>query len=160
MAGKRVDARFAGGCVVLSLSAIANASSDARSWTGKCRVTCGRIARGLGAALTRTGVIVGTPEYMAPELLGGATVDPRADVYAVGATMYEALAGRTPFEDEGVRLMKAIVVDGKAAYLGSENLSTTSLTKNREVGLVTDEATPVTTVAGTFEKDWAIATPF
>lgn len=56
--------------------------------------------------------------------------------------------------------VKAIVVDGKAAYLGSENLSTTSLTKNREVGLVTDEATPVTTVAGTFEKDWAIATPF
>lgn len=56
--------------------------------------------------------------------------------------------------------VKAIVVDGKAAYLGSENLSTTSLTKNREVGLVTDEAAPVTTISATFEKDWAIGHAF
>lgn len=56
--------------------------------------------------------------------------------------------------------VKAIVVDGKAAYLGSENLSTTSLTKNREVGLVTDQADAVGTVTSTFEKDWALGRAF
>jgi phosphatidylserine/phosphatidylglycerophosphate/cardiolipin synthase-like enzyme len=56
--------------------------------------------------------------------------------------------------------VKAIVVDGKTAYLGSENLSSTSLTKNREVGLLTDEAKSVAVVASTFETDWAAATDF
>lgn len=56
--------------------------------------------------------------------------------------------------------VKAIVVDGKAAFLGSENLSWTSLTKNREVGLVSTEADDVALVAGTFERDWEGARGF
>lgn len=55
---------------------------------------------------------------------------------------------------------KAIVVDGKVAYAGSINFSWTSLTKNREVGVLVDEATNVTSMRTTFEKDWATATPF
>jgi serine/threonine-protein kinase len=47
--------------------------------------------------LTESGVLFGTPAYMAPESLRGATVDARADVYAAGVVMYEALVGRTPF---------------------------------------------------------------
>jgi phosphatidylserine/phosphatidylglycerophosphate/cardiolipin synthase-like enzyme len=56
--------------------------------------------------------------------------------------------------------VKAIVVDGATAYAGSENLSWTSLTKNREVGLLVTEADNVSTMSATFEKDWATATPF
>ncbi len=41
--------------------------------------------------------ILGTPEYMAPEQLAGARVQPTADVYAFGVTVYECLAGRVPF---------------------------------------------------------------
>jgi serine/threonine-protein kinase len=50
-------------------------------------------------ALTRTGAIVGTPHYMAPEqLFGESDVDARADVWAIGAIAYECLSGRRPLE--------------------------------------------------------------
>ena len=53
---------------------------------------------------------------------------------------------------------KAIVVDSRAAYLGSENLSSTSLDRNREVGILTEDVGVVETMTRTFEGDWAIGT--
>jgi len=50
---------------------------------------------------------------------------------------------------------KVIVADGKTAYLGSENLSQTSLDHNREVGLVVTDAASIAPLATTFETDWA-----
>lgn len=47
---------------------------------------------------TVAGELVGTPDYMAPEQLHGGEADARTDVWAVGATLYEAIAGKAPFE--------------------------------------------------------------
>jgi phosphatidylserine/phosphatidylglycerophosphate/cardiolipin synthase-like enzyme len=56
--------------------------------------------------------------------------------------------------------VKAFVIDGATAFLGSENLSYTSLSSNREVGLVTREDDDVALISTTFEQDWATATAF
>ena len=58
------------------------------------------IARDANAesGLTQDGAILGTPEYMAPELVGsGMPPDARSDIYAVGATLYKMLTGDAPF---------------------------------------------------------------
>jgi serine/threonine protein kinase len=48
---------------------------------------------------TRTGTILGSPAYMAPEQLTAGVVDGRADIYSLGATLYRMVSNRLPFED-------------------------------------------------------------
>jgi serine/threonine protein kinase len=47
--------------------------------------------------LTKTGYVIGSPKYMAPEQILGKKVDERADIYAVGVIMYEMLTGVPPY---------------------------------------------------------------
>ena len=58
-----------------------------------------------GPALTRTGYVLGTPEYMAPEQGLGGTIDHRADLYAFAIVVYEMLVGRRPFDDDDVTVL-------------------------------------------------------
>jgi serine/threonine-protein kinase len=55
-----------------------------------------------GADSTQAGTVVGTPAYMSPEQAFGLTIDHRTDIFALGIAFYWLLAGRLPFQGEGL----------------------------------------------------------
>jgi len=57
-----------------------------------------KLIDGAGAAVTRSGVQIGTPLFMSPEQWDGGDVDQRTDVYALGVMIHHMLTGRFPFE--------------------------------------------------------------
>ena len=60
------------------------------------------IARVTDTTTTRTGTILGSPSYMAPEQLTGGKVDGRADIFSLGVTLYQLLTGELPFKGESI----------------------------------------------------------
>lgn len=67
---------------------------------GTPRVADFGIAKSDRPQQTRTGVIIGTPAYMAPEQAMGKRLDPRCDLYSVGIVLFELLTGQLPFGEE------------------------------------------------------------
>ncbi|MGH7540282.1 MAG: protein kinase domain-containing protein, partial [Gemmatimonadota bacterium] len=64
------------------------------------------------ARLTRTGAIVGSPRYMAPEQWRGEEVGPRADLFACGAILFEMLTGRQAFPGKSaIEVFRAVALD-------------------------------------------------
>ncbi|MCC7540647.1 MAG: serine/threonine protein kinase, partial [Deltaproteobacteria bacterium] len=69
--------------------------------------------------MTRTGMVVGTPIYMPPEQARGRDVDGRADLWAVGVIMYEALSGQLPFDGDNYNTLVASILTQEAKPLSS-----------------------------------------
>jgi serine/threonine-protein kinase len=68
---------------------------------GQAKVTDFGIARSLDVhGVTQTGTVLGTSDYIAPEQARGQKVDPKTDIYSLGAVLYELLAGDVPYKGD------------------------------------------------------------
>jgi eukaryotic-like serine/threonine-protein kinase len=101
---------------------------------GRVKVTDFGIARivrqeGPRDTLTAAHVVVGTPEYMAPEALAGAPPEPRMDVYAVGVLLHEMVTGRPPVPGApvltgalGAVVRRAVALEPSRRYASAQAL--------------------------------------
>ncbi|MBI1421993.1 MAG: protein kinase [Gammaproteobacteria bacterium] len=64
--------------------------------------------------ITRTGILVGTPTYMAPEQVRARAIDQRTDIYSLGILLYEVFVGRAPYKGEDHLATLFQHVEGKA----------------------------------------------
>jgi serine/threonine protein kinase len=68
---------------------------------GQAKIMDFGIARLVEApGVTRSGVMIGTPDYMSPEQADGEEADPRTDIYALGVILYEMATGSVPFKGD------------------------------------------------------------
>jgi serine/threonine protein kinase/tetratricopeptide (TPR) repeat protein len=89
---------------------------------GLARTGAADVAQSLssGEGLTQTGMVVGTPRYMAPEQVTGDPLDARSDLFAAGTILFEMLAGRPAFTGRtAVEILHATMYEQPPALTGS-----------------------------------------
>jgi serine/threonine protein kinase len=92
------------------------------------------------ADLTRTGVVMGTPRYMAPEQVTGGTADARSDLFAAGAILFEMLAGRPAFAGRTiVEVLHATRYEQPPALTGSPAVAAVDRVIRRALAKRADE---------------------
>jgi serine/threonine-protein kinase len=74
--------------------------------------------RDFAGSLTKSGILIGSPEYMAPEQISGEKIDERADLYSLGIVMYELLSGTKPFTADTPVKVLFQHLEGEAEPLG------------------------------------------
>jgi serine/threonine-protein kinase len=82
---------------------------------GLVKITDFGIAKIGPRSQTQTGLMVGTPQYMAPEQYMGGQIDHRVDVHAAGAVLYELLTGKPPFNGGAAEIMYKICYEAPPA---------------------------------------------
>lgn len=69
---------------------------------GKVKVTDFGIAKAMSSTQTKSGVVLGTPNYMSPEQVNGQKIDGRSDIFAMGVVLFELLTGQLPFRGKNM----------------------------------------------------------
>ncbi len=78
-------------------------------------------SQGDGSRITKSGILVGTPTYMAPEQVRGRAIDTRTDIYSLGIVMYEMFTGRPPYKEKDHMATLFKHVEGKAPPASEKN---------------------------------------
>ncbi len=87
--------------------------------TGRALLMDFGISRVADSTMTSLGESLGTPQFMSPEQASGEVVDPRSDLYSLGATAFFALTGRAPFDAPSVRAILAMHITKPAPTISS-----------------------------------------
>jgi serine/threonine-protein kinase len=88
---------------------------------GKVKITDFGIARVADqVALTATGQVMGTVQYLAPEQATGKPASPSTDIYSLGVVAYEALTGRRPFTGETQMIIAMAQINDKPPAMGDD----------------------------------------
>jgi eukaryotic-like serine/threonine-protein kinase len=95
------------------------------------------------AGMTRTGIVIGTPRYMAPEQATGEAIDARTDVFATGAILFEMLAGRPAFSGRTIiEVLHATRYEQPPALTGSPAVAAVDRVIRRALAKRPDERLP------------------
>src|ERR1051326_7554244 len=95
---------------------------------------------GASPALTVSGMIVGTPRYMAPEQILGGTVDARTDLFSVAVLLYEMITGAPPFASENpMQLFHALAYENPPNLAGSAAISAVNRVIHRAMAKKQDD---------------------
>jgi len=80
---------------------------------GKVKVTDFGIAKAVSTSTTKSGLIVGTPNYMSPEQINGQEIDGRSDIFSLGVVLFELLTGQLPFPGKSITNLFYEITQGK-----------------------------------------------
>jgi CHASE2 domain-containing sensor protein/tRNA A-37 threonylcarbamoyl transferase component Bud32 len=69
---------------------------------GKVKVTDFGIAKAISSTQTKSGIVLGTPNYMSPEQVNGQKIDGRSDLFSLGVVLFELLTGQVPFHGKNM----------------------------------------------------------
>jgi eukaryotic-like serine/threonine-protein kinase len=80
---------------------------------GQIKVTDFGIAKAVSSSQTKSGIVLGTPNYMSPEQINGYGIDGRSDIFSLGVVFFELLTGQLPFHGKNLTNLFYQITQGK-----------------------------------------------